>query len=419
MYNWQGKKLLVLGATKFQSEIVKQAQKYGAYVYVIDYYENSPAKKIADESFLINAVDVDSAVKLIKEKNINGVLTGFADSLLPAYKEICEKAKLPCYITNNEQLKFSTEKQVFKNYLNEFGIPYVADLKETDKKEFPLIVKPVDNSGARGICICNNEEELQQGILTALKFSKSKKYLLEKYLNYKEATVFYLFADGKPYFTLMGDRHIANVKDGFIKLPTGYTFPSPYSKKFYEETHPKFVKLFEKLQIKNGMMFIQCFIDENGNCIPYESGFRLTGSLEYILLENVSGYNPLAMMINYALTGKMCAGNEISKINPFIEQKSYNISCLIKPGTIEKISGIDELKKQEGIVDIFSSYDENDTISDDMWGKLAQIAIRIFIVPNSENHYILLQKKIEKLINITSTQNHNMLINKKIEEKNG
>lgn len=415
MYNWAGKKLLVLGATNFQCEIVKTAQKFGAKVVVIDYNEDSPAKKFADEKYLINAVDVDRVVNLIKEKNIDGVLTGFADSLLPAYKEICNKANLPCYITNNEQITFTSEKTVFKDYLKRFGIPYIKDLKENDNKDFPLIVKPVDNSGARGISIAHDEEELKTSIALALDNSKSKKYIVEKYLTYPEATVFYLFVKGKSYFTLMGNRCVAPVKDGFIKLPTGYIFPSEASAKFEKELHPKFQKMFEELNIENGMMFIQGFVDNDKTFIPYEPGFRLTGSLEYILLEKVQGFNPLAMMINYALTGKMNNGNELAKISPLKIKKCYNISCLITPGEIKKIEGIDILKKTKGIEYVFLSYKEGDILTDNNWGKLSQIGVRIFVVPDNELQYEQIQETIRNNLKIISKDNNNMIINYNIE----
>lgn len=417
MYNWNGKKLLILGATKLLCQVVDVAHRYGAKVVAIDYFENSPAKKIADESYLISTIDVDKVVELIKEKHIDGIVTGFMDSMMPYYKEICERTGLPSYITTDEQITFTTEKQVFKNYLKEFDIPFVEDFETASAvKEFPVIVKPVDNSGARGISICNNEVELQKGIELALEFSKSKKYLIEKYLTCKEATVFYLFVDGKSYFTFMGDRHVAPVKDGFIKLPTGYSFPSKGTEYFEKELHPKFEKMFEKLQIKNGMMFLQCFIDEDGKCIPYEPGFRLTGSLEYILLDKVCGYNPMAMMINYAFTGKMTNSDELSKINPMVNKKCYNISCLLKPGTIKEIKGVEELEKTDGIVEVFKTYEVGDTLPPDVWGKLAQIGLRLFVVPRDEDNYKRIQKEIEAKLCVLSEQGENMIINYNIEE---
>ena len=70
------KKLLILGGTRISCEIVRKAKKMGVYTVVTDYYDEtkSPAKQIADESFLVSCTDVDAVVSLIKEQNIDGVL---------------------------------------------------------------------------------------------------------------------------------------------------------------------------------------------------------------------------------------------------------------------------------------------------------------------------------------------------------
>ena len=69
------KKLLVLGGTSISKEIVYAAHEMGIEVYVTDYYEDSPAKKIADKSFMVSATDVDAVVDLIKKESIDGVIT--------------------------------------------------------------------------------------------------------------------------------------------------------------------------------------------------------------------------------------------------------------------------------------------------------------------------------------------------------
>lgn len=153
------------------------------------------------------------------------------------------------------------------------------------------------------------------------------------------------------------------------------------------------------------MMFIQCFIYENNNCIPYEPGFKLTRSLEYKLLEKVQGYNPLTMMINYALTGRMTSGIELQNISPLNITPCYNISCLLKPGKIAKIEGIEDLKNIEGIIDIFGSYNPGDILSEDTWGKLTQIGFRIFLSPKNEIHYKELQEIIKRKLKCVSEDN--------------
>ncbi len=396
MYNWRGKKLLILGATKLMEQIIDIGRAYGAKVYVVDYNVDSPAKKSADYAFLADATDVDTIVDLIKKHQIDGVITGFADSLLPAYYEICTKAKLPCYLTP-KHIEFTTNKKMFREYCKKFHIPNVKEYTK-ENVQFPLIVKPVDNSGSRGISLCNDYDEYKKAVEGALSFSKSKNILIEEYVHYKEATIFYIFVDGKYYFSLMADRNTVQVKDGYIKLPNGYTFPSPHSQTAYDALHDKFSKMFKELEIKNGIMFIQCFIDDKGLCIPYEPGFRITASLEHLVMQKSCAYSSMAMLINFALTNSMVNSPDTEgKITPFIDDEAYNLTCLIKPGKIMKIQGLKEIVSDENVLGYFQSYVVGDELPEDQYGKLSQIFLRIIFYGNEEKYAKFTQLINEKL----------------------
>ena len=95
------KKILILGGINFACEIVDEAHKLGLEVYVTDYNADSPAKALADHSFMVSATDVDGVVQLIKEHKIDGVLFGYADVLMSSYVDICQQAGLPCYTTHD------------------------------------------------------------------------------------------------------------------------------------------------------------------------------------------------------------------------------------------------------------------------------------------------------------------------------
>ena len=96
---YKGKKLLVLGGIQRCCEIVSIAKKMGAYVIVLDYYENSPAKALADEKVLLDATDVNAIVSYCRENHVDGVTTGFVDILMPVCYEVCKRLKLPYYAT--------------------------------------------------------------------------------------------------------------------------------------------------------------------------------------------------------------------------------------------------------------------------------------------------------------------------------
>ena len=381
-----GKRILILGGTLISCEIVKTAREMGLFVGVADYnpVEKSPAKKIADKAYLVNALDVDAVVDLIRTEKYDGVLCGFADVLLPAYADICKKAGLPAYGTR-EQFELYTDKEQYKQLCRKYYVPcvqeYEIDPEHIEKTaaavSYPIMVKPADSSGARGITICNNAGELIAAIRKAESFSAAKKVIVEQYLTGKEVTVFWLFKDGEYYMTCIGNRHVKKNQEGVIPLPVGYTYPAQITEKYIHDIVPKAKDMFKGSGIKNGMMFMQCKV-EGEECIVYDIGYRLTGSLEYGMLEELCGYNPMKMMIAYAVTGSMGEPELEKKVDPFFHgEYGYNVSILGKPGKIEHINGVDEVKKQVGVLDAVLAHLPGETITQEMKGLLSQIVVRI------------------------------------------
>ena len=103
MKTLKGKRLLILGGSRISCEIVRKAQEMGIYTMVTDWYpiEKSPAKQIADEAFLVSTADENEVVHLIKDKNVDGVITGFTDSVLPIMLEFVKRRGCPATAQKN------------------------------------------------------------------------------------------------------------------------------------------------------------------------------------------------------------------------------------------------------------------------------------------------------------------------------
>lgn len=415
----QGKRLLVLGGSRISCEIVHHAKAMGITTGVTDWYtlENSPVKQEADEAYSVSTRDIDGIVTLLKEKKFDGLITGFTDSVLPYYAEMCERAGLPAYGTK-KQFEIFTDKEKYKKLMQEFDIPtipeYSIDVERLDETTqgivYPVIVKPADGSGANGVTICNSKADLITAIPFATDCSKSKEILVEQYIDNPEATVFWLFVDGKYYVTLLGNRHVKHNQEGEIPLPAGYTYPAAVQPRFLAETAPKMEKMFRDAGIKNGMMFMQTKIVD-GLCVVYDIGYRLTGSLEYINLKETCGYDPLDMLIHFALTGNMGEPDIAKKVDPYLGGKyAYNVSILCKPGKIAKITGIDEMKKLPGVIDVVVAHPEGETITMAMKGRLAQITIRILGRADSIAQMITEMLKIQQLAHVLSDTGEEMIL---------
>ncbi len=420
-----GKRLLILGGSRISCEIVRHAKAMGLVVGVTDWYplEKSPAKKIADEAYFVSTSDIPAMVALIKDKKFDGVITGFTDSVLPYYAEMCKVAGLPSYGTK-EQFEIFIDKNKYKALMRKFDVPtipeYIIDTDDFENTtlniQYPVLVKPTDSSGARGITICHCKEELKKAISFASESSKSKEVLVEKYVDEPEATVFWLFVDGSYYMMLLGNRHVKKNQEGVIPLPVGYTYPSYVQPKFLKEVAPKMEKMFRSVGLKNGMMFMQCKIVD-GTCVVYDIGYRLTGSLEYINLKDACDFDPLDMMIRFAITGNTGESNIESKVDPYLGGNySYNVSLLAKPGKIADIKGIDEIKQLPGVIDAVIAHPVGDEITENMKGLLAQITVRVLGKAKTIDDMKHEMLEIHNLAHFYSTDGEELLLPGLVEE---
>ena len=393
----QGKRLLIMGGMQISCEIVRKAKSMGVYTIVADYYpvEKSPAKRIADKAIEVSVTDVDAVVSVIKEESVDGVIVGFNDMLLPFYADICKKAGVPCYGTK-EQFETLIAKDQYKALCRQFGVPTIPEYDINDKNiKYPVLVKPVDSSGSRGITICHNREELEVAVETGRKASKTSKVLIERYMDGREVTVFWTFQDGNYYLSGLANRHVKhNQGDDIIPLPVGYTFPSVYLSKYRKEVEENCKRMFQHLGIKDGMMFMQCKV-EDGTCYVYDLGFRLTGSLEYKILERVCGYNPLEMMICFALTGKM-------------GEKSIAEKAI--PGTIKEITGVEKVKQMAEVEDAVLAHVPGETITEQMRGLLAQITVRVLGSVPTKDDLLPTMQRIDNTIHIIGENGEELLL---------
>lgn len=408
----RGKRLLILGGMRFSCEIVKTAQSLGIYTLVADYnkIEDSPAKQIADEAVDLSVTDVDAVVSYIKNNDIDGVFVGFNDMLLPYYAEICEKSGLPCYGTK-QQFETLIAKDKYKSLCRQFGVPTIPEYDINDDNiEYPVLVKPVDSSGSRGITICHSHDELVKAVEIGRKASKTGKVLIERYMDGREVTVFWTFQNGNYFLSALANRHVKhNQGDDVIPLPVGYTFPSVFLPKYQKEVEDNCKKMFRHLGIKDGMMFMQCKV-EDGTCYVYDLGFRPTGSLEYKILKRVCGYDPLEMMIRHSLTGIMGSEDISTRVNPLFAVPAFNVSCLCAPGTIKDIVGIDEVKSFPGVEDVVCGHVPGEVITEQMRGLLAQITVRVLGAVASKDQLLPMMQKIDDTIAIIGDDGENLLL---------
>lgn len=408
-YKYNGKKLLILGANPETVSLVLKARELGVFTIVTDYDPNAYAKKFADKSYNVDAADLESLIKLAKEESIDGVAVGVAEALLPTYCKLCEALNMPCY-TNLEQIDVMVKKDAFKDLCRKYNVPTIEEysLENSDEIEYPVIVKPTDSCSSKGITVCRNYDELLKAIDYALQFSRSNKYLIERYMNGDEVISYYVIQDGEPIFVGMCDRYTYKAKKGLVQLPTSYIFPSRHIEGYLKHTDETVKNMLKGIGIKNGSIFFQAFCDDNEIIRIYEPGYRLNGAQEHLILSQVSGVDAKELYINLALSGREADCNLKELANPAHKQIACKLSPLVKTGKISKLRGLEEIAKLNDVVSVNPSYTEGDTVTGE--GTLKQIVSRFFIVSDSKQKLADTIKSIREILKVEDSNGDNMLI---------
>lgn len=377
-----GKRLLILDGTRIACEIVRQAQRMGVIAVVADYNApaQAPAKQVADEHHLVDLFDVDAVVELIRREKLDGVMAGFSDKLLPYYAEICERTGLPCY-GSKELFRIFTDKDVYKDLCRQFGVPTIPGYSLADFSpeaptdvRYPVIVKPTKGSGSKGVKVCRNADEVLEA--TTSTATSSDKFVIEQYLTGPEATVFWVFQDGEHYVSAVANRHVVRFNNEHAPLPFAYTMPSSITPTYLDEVAPRAREMFSSVGVRDGMMFMQG-INDNGVLRLYDIGFRVTGTQEYRLIEAISGYNPLGMLIEFALTGSSQQPNLDQLADPLTGDYGYNVSVLMHPGRVASIEGLDQARHDPTVLSAITTRDAGDTLPPEAAGQLRQVTARI------------------------------------------
>lgn len=366
--NLNGKKLLILGGIQRTCAIVRRAQQLGVYVIVADYDPHSPAKKIADEAVLIDAVDVEALVKYCLENAVDGVTTAYVDFLLPICMEIGRRIGSQFY-ADETMIELSTDKVAFKACCDNYGVPVPRTysvgpddyVEASNTLSYPVFLKPVDASGSRGADICLGPEDFIAKYERALSFSKRKEVTVEEYLYGTEFILDYLLIDGEPYFLSMADRFTDPDRPVAINHPNLMLLPSRNLERYYAEVDEKVRNMFRKLGFKNGIVFLQGYARE-GRIAFYEMGCRLGGTWPYID-EAFTGFNPIDLLVSHAITGQMVPkGSELSGITARFGGVASIVYFIATQGegTICAIKGVDEILSMPEVVTTLQYYWEGD-----------------------------------------------------------
>lgn len=408
---------MILGGNPETAIVVNTALSMGIHTVVVDPNPKAPAKKNASESYDIDGFEVDEIVELAKRIKVDGVLVGVADILVKPYKEICEKLGMPCYATK-EAIEAFCSKDGFKKYCLNYNIQdipgiYLGQQTGMDKPkdlDYPLMIKPVDSGGGVGMKICRDDQDYQESVSTAMKFSKKGVVLVEKYMDCDDMAAYYTFKDGIPYISAISDRITTKKQGDASPVCIGAVYPSKHSKLFIEQMHPKLCELFKGLKIKNGVLNIQFFVN-NGVVYAYDPGFRLQGEAPHIHLAHLNGFDHREMLINFALSGVFGDANFADKNDyTFGGRNACTVWVLLKGGTIGNISGLEIVKNDTNVVYVLERFKEGDVVPPEWLGTEKQVYSRIYVTADSISEINTKITDIKNALKIKDTQGNDMVL---------
>lgn len=412
----KGKKLLILAGASLHIKIVKAAKELGVYTIVTDNLkpEDSPAKLIADEFWMNNIFDIDNIVQRCKEEKVDGVITFCIDPTQIPYQRICEKLNLPCYGTK-EQFRIFTNKQLFKDFCKKYNLNVIPEYSRNDilnnNVNYPVLVKPTDSRGSRGINICYNQEEVLNAMNIASNESSDKGVIIEQYFNDAHDMSFaYMVVNKIPYLVKIGDRILGDKKDNLQCQQMAAILPSKYKQQYIELVEPNVKEMIKGLGLDFGAVFLQGFWKGN-KVYMYDPGLRFPGTDFDVVTKEVTGFDAMKSFVRFALTGDInsCYG-DINLAYNYNDKFCLILSVSIKAGVIDIIEGIEEIVKHPYVIDYYQRYHKGDVISN--YGDIRQRVLEfVMYIPN----YNEIKNFIDfayKTLKIIDTQGNDMIVSR-------
>lgn len=412
----KGKKLLILAGASLHIKIVKAAKELGVYTIVTDNLkpEDSPAKLIADEFWMNNIFDIDNIVQKCKEEKVDGVIAFCIDPTQIPYQRICEKLNVPCY-GSKEQFRIFTNKQLFKDFCKRYNVNVIPEYSRNDiinnNVNYPVLVKPTDSRGSRGINICYNKEETLKAITIASNESSNKGVIIEQYFNDADDMSFaYMVVNKIPYLVKIGDRILGDKKDNLQCQQMAAILPSKYKQKYIELVEPNIKEMIKGLGLEFGAVFLQGFWKDD-KVYMYDPGLRFPGTDFDVVTKKVTGFDAMKSFVRFALTGdiKSCYG-DINLAYNYNDKFCLILSVSIKAGEIDIIEGIDEIVKHPYVIDYYQRYRKGDVILNS--GDIRQRALEFVTYIPSYIEIKSFIKYVYKTLKIIDTNGDDMIVSR-------
>ena len=304
------KKLMLLGGLRYLLPVIKEAHKQGYHVITVDYLPDNIAHKHSDEYYNVSILDKEAVLELAKKLKIDGIMSFAVDPGVIAAAYTAEKLGLP-FQGSYEAVRILQDKALFRKFLAEhgFNVPKAKGydsaedaLADCDFFNWPVIVKPVDSAGSKGVRKVDCPLQLQDAVEYALSESHNGHFIIEDFLE-KQG-----HSSDSECFTINGHLVFCSFSDQRFDLraqnpytPAAYSWPSTMPKDAQHELRAEIQRLISLLNLKSGIYNIETRLCTDGKpyimeVSPRGGGNRLAEMLHYAADSNlISNAGKVAM----------------------------------------------------------------------------------------------------------------------------
>jgi len=338
------KKIMFLGGAESQTVAITTAKKMGYQTVLCDYLPNNPGRKLADQWYPASTTDYTAVLEIAKKEKIDGILTYGSDVAASTVAYVAERLGLPG--SPFESVFTLTHKDRFRRFLEENGfcVPWSISFSENERRDavdylkgkcYPVIVKPVDSQGAKGISKVCEENELPAAIDYALSKSICKRFIVEEFIHRKGMQIGGdgFTVDGKIVFAPFSNSYFSN-EPGLEMIPLAECWPPVSSSDLLQRAQDEIQRALRLLGMRTQAYNFEAMEDQTGNLHLIEIGPRNGGSAVPVMTEKMTGCSMVRATVQAA------AGDPIDEfgsyqINGFWASRSI---CSKKPGVLQSMT---------------------------------------------------------------------------------
>jgi biotin carboxylase len=344
-------RLLVLGAGRHQTPLIVRAEERGIEVVVADYLVDSPGKKFATHTTMVDALDVDAVTAVAREYAVDGVVTTGTDQAVVTMAEVADHLGLPQIVTP-QIARVATNKRAMKETLSAAGVPMAnyafVGTTETDESrrrvdafQLPVVVKPTDSQGQRGTSRVESNRDLAPAIRAAIDASRAGEAVVEEFVDAMEVTASAWVTEGVLQVLMVTDRVTYNPPPA-IGIAVQHVYPSVHAAPVLATVRSMLERIRAAYGVEQGPMYVQMLITPAGDVRLVEAACRVGGGHEISLIPLVTCVDLRDRLIDLALNGR-CDPFTFEYSGIDVNRHALVNFLVARKGTIASQTGFDGL----------------------------------------------------------------------------